>query len=79
MKNYIRATVVATLFVIVYAALPGFGADINIMYILFIVGMLLMGWMIYTTLRFAEYTGTELEEGEEFGYEDIDKNSLWIF
>lgn len=79
MKNYILATFITTLFVIVYATLPGFGADIGIMYLLFMLGMVLMGWMIYTTLCFAEYTGTELKEGEEFGYEDVDKNSLWIF
>ncbi len=27
-------------------------------------------------IRYGEYSGRELEEGEEWGYEDIDKTSL---
>ncbi len=78
MKNYIFATLVTTVFLVFYAALPGFGAAIGLMTFLFLIGILLLGWMVYITLRFGGYNGKELEEGEEFGYEDMPKDKLWI-
>lgn len=36
-------------------------------------------WMVYTVLRHGVYTGVELQEDEEWGYEDKNREDLGIF
>ena len=42
---------------------------------LFLLSPLVVIYMVYSVLRYGVYTGTELKEGEEWGYEDVDKES----
>lgn len=37
---------------------------------MFIVSPFLVVWMVYTVLKYGVYTGRELAEDEEYGYQD---------
>ncbi|SHN36941.1 hypothetical protein [Chitinophaga sp. CF418] len=37
---------------------------------MFLISPLLVIWMVYTVLKYGVYTGRELAEGEEYGYQD---------
>lgn len=39
---------------------------------------LLLIWLAYTVIRYGRFTGRELKGGEEFGYEDRDKDDLGV-
>ena len=43
---------------------------------LFLLSPFVIIYMVYMVIRYGEYSGRGLEEGEEWGYEDIDKTSL---
>lgn len=46
---------------------------------MFLFSPFLIIWMVYTVLRYGEYTGRELEDDEEWGYEDKSREDLGIF
>jgi hypothetical protein len=48
-------------------------------YIIFAISPLLIIWLAYNVIRHGEYKGKELEEGEEWGYTDKNKNDLGMF
>ena len=45
----------------------------NVTWGLFLFSPLVVIYMVYMVLKYGVYTGRELEENEEWGYEDIDK------
>ena len=45
-------------------------------WILFLFSPFVLVYLVYSVLRYGIYTGKELAEGEEWGYEDADKQEL---
>ena len=46
---------------------------------MFLFSPLIVLWLVYTVIRHGRYTGRELDEQEEFGYQDREKDSLGMF
>lgn len=47
--------------------------------ILFFLSPFLVIWMVYRIIRYDKYTGRELNEEEEWGYADKNKEELNVF
>jgi hypothetical protein len=67
-------TAFVTIYLIVYTLLHQAGASFRLLAFMFVLSPFLVGWMAYTILRFGKYEGRELQESEEWGYQDRDKN-----
>jgi fatty acid desaturase len=63
--------ILATGYLILFAILIYFGFDIGIWPILLLTGMILIIWLVYTTIRYGVHDSRELKEDEPFGYEDL--------
>ena len=79
MKRSIWAAGLATVYLLIYCCCLQFEALRNIG-----IGMYLFSPVIVASLAFivigdGKYTGRELGEGEEFGYQDKDNNQLGLF
>jgi len=49
------------------------------MLLLFAISPVLVVWMVYSVLRYGTYIGRELKPGEEWGYEDKNRDDLGRF
>lgn len=76
MKNYKLSTVLVTLYLIVYTLLHQLNAPFALLATMFVISPFLVLWMAYTIIRYAPYNGKELEEDEEWAYQDIEKKDL---
>ena len=76
MKNHKFATAFVTLYLILYTVLHHMEAPIQLLTGMFVFSPFLVIWMAYSIIRYAPYTGKDLEQNEEWGYDDIDKNEL---
>lgn len=79
MKRYEIAIAVASGYLIVYLLLFELNAPFWMLGLMFSLSPIPVLWMAYQILSNAPYKGPGLEPGEEFGYEDADKNQLGIF
>ena len=70
MKKHAFATTVVTLYLLVYVLLFHFEAPWIIIASMFLVSPILVIWMAYIILKHADYDNRELEENEEWGYQD---------
>ena len=52
---------------------------ISLAYAIFVASPFLLSWMGYTVIRHGKHTGKELEENEEWGYADKNKDELNMF
>ena len=46
---------------------------------MFLFSPVLVAWMVYTVIKYGKYSGKELDEGEEWGYEDKSRDELGFF
>ena len=46
---------------------------------MFLLSPLVVAYMVYTVIRYGKYAGKELNEDEEWGYEDTPKEKLGMF
>jgi O-antigen/teichoic acid export membrane protein len=46
---------------------------------LFLLSPFVVIYMVYSVLRFGKYSGKEMSEGEEWGYEDTHRENLGTF
>jgi hypothetical protein len=79
MKKYQIAILLATVYLLVYVLLFDAGATERVIGALFSLSPLVVIWMVVQVLKHGHYTGKELEDGEEFGYEDRAKETLQFF
>jgi 4-hydroxybenzoate polyprenyltransferase len=79
MKRYERAIWLATGYLLLYVILFQAGASLWLLSLLFMLSPIPVFYMVYQVLTNAVYPGKELEDGEEFGYQDADKNTLGMF
>jgi hypothetical protein len=77
--NHKFATIVVTLYLIVYTFLHQSGVSLKVLGVMFLLSPFLVVWMAYTILRYAPYDGKDLEENEEWGYADKNKDELGTF
>jgi hypothetical protein len=70
MKNYKFSTAFVTLYLIVYTLLLQYEVSTRVALLMFSMSPFLVLWMVYTILKHAPFTGRELKENEEWGYQD---------
>jgi hypothetical protein len=69
----------ATAYLVVYLLLFKSNADRDIIFGMFLFSPVVVGWMLYTVLKYGKYEGPELNADEEWGYQDKNKDSLGTF
>ena len=79
LRNPILSTIVVSLYLLVYYILFNLQANQDIITGMFILSPFPVLWMVITILRDKNYRGKELEENEEWGYADREKNTLGTF
>ena len=75
LRNPAFATSIVTAYLALYYILFYAGASENIITTMFACSPFLVIWMVITILKYGKYTGKELGEQEEWGYEDRKKIS----
>jgi hypothetical protein len=48
----------------------------TVVWTLFLLSPFVVLYMVYMVIRYGVYSGRELDEDEEWGYEDVDKKSM---
>jgi hypothetical protein len=79
MKDHKFPVILVTLYLVVFAILSRLDIPLNLMLWLFAFSPLLVIWMVYRVIRYGKYTGKELKPGEEWGYEDKNRDELGTF
>jgi hypothetical protein len=51
----------------------------NLAALIFLLSPFLIAWLAYTIMKYGKYSGPELRDDEEWGYQDKDKSSLGTF
>jgi len=72
------AVIVVSFILFTYCVLINSNAPLFIIYLIFAFSPFLLVWLAFTIIRFGNYEGKELDEGEEFGYQDKNKDELWV-
>jgi hypothetical protein len=73
------AVVFASLYLLAYYVLYYNVQDYKYMVWMFLGAPFVLGWMAYIIIRYGKYKGPELQENEEWGYSDKNKDSLGVF
>lgn len=65
------SVILVTAYLLVYAIFLTVGNDRLILIARYqlLFSPLLLGWMVYTVIRYGTFSGRELKEGEEYGYD----------
>ncbi|MBI1780276.1 MAG: hypothetical protein HYR66_02760 [Sphingobacteriales bacterium] len=79
LKKPAFAVLITTIAVVLYNILPQLTDSFTLAGIIFIASPFLMIWMVYTILRFGKYNGKELDDKEEWGYQDKKRDELGMF
>jgi len=65
----------STLYLLLFLVAVQLGYS-TLTWILFLLCPFNILYLAYSVIRYGKYTGTELKENEEWGYEDIDKDEV---
>jgi hypothetical protein len=76
LRNPAFATTFVTVYLIIYTVLFHTGAPEAVITAMFAASPFLVIWMAITIMRFGKYSGRELDDNEEWGYQDVNKNDL---
>lgn len=68
-----------SLYLLVYLILLHVAVPLQLLLLMLTISPVLILWMVYTVLKHGVYTGRELEDDEEWGYEDRKKENLGVF
>lgn len=79
MKNAILPTILVTLYLLTYTVLTKLDVPLNILLLLFAFWPVAVIWMVVSIMRDKSTSVRELEENEEWGYQDKENNSLGTF
>jgi len=71
-KNPTFAVIAVTVYLVVFVVITRLYPDLSLLLVMYAVSPLLVIWMVYTVIRYGQYKGKELSEGQEWGYEDMD-------
>ena len=73
------AITAGSLYLLLYIIVAQLQLSQRLVLLMFALSPVLILWMIYVTIRHGKYSGEELKEGEEWGYEDKKKEDLRVF
>lgn len=76
MRNHKFSTIFVTAYLVVYTILFQLNASFDVLAVMFLLSPFLVIWMAYTILKYGKYEGRELEENEEWGYQDKKREQL---
>ncbi len=79
MNRSIIVAIIATLYLLVYVILYVLGAGSGLVTILFTFSPVVVFWLVFTVLKDDSVPVRELEDGEEWGYADREKETLGLF
>ncbi|KIC90585.1 hypothetical protein [Flavihumibacter sp. ZG627] len=79
MNRSVIVAIIATLYLLVYIILYVLGAGSGLVTILFTLSPLVVLWLVFTVLKDDSVPVRELEDGEEWGYADRQKETLGLF
>lgn len=77
-RKPVTAVSVTSSLLIIYCVLLNTNTLFPIAYFIFAISPFLLVWLAYTVIRFGTYEGKDLEEQEEWGYQDKNKDELWV-
>jgi len=77
-KKPLVAVTIVSIILVIYCVLINFGICSPLVYFIFGISPLLLGWVAYTIIRFGIYRGKEFDDNEEWGYQDKRKEELDI-
>lgn len=69
-KNSTFSVITVTLYLVLYCILLQIESTQWLAFRMFVLSPVLVIWMVYTVLKYGVYTGRELAEDEEYGYQD---------
>ncbi|HEX6180671.1 MAG TPA: hypothetical protein VFZ47_05455 [Chitinophagaceae bacterium] len=72
------AVIAATLYMAIYMVFF-YRSNINVVMAMFLAAPAMLIWLAYTIVRYGKFDGKELQDDEEWGYSDRDKDSLGVF
>jgi hypothetical protein len=72
------AVITVSLVLVVFCVAINTDSLLPLAYIIFGISPFLLIWLTYTVIRFGVYDGKELEENEEWGYQDKNKDELSV-
>lgn len=78
-KKPATAVIITSLAVILYNILPPLTGSFGVAGFIFLASPFLMGWMVYSILKHGKYNGKELDDKEEWGYQDKKRDQLGLF
>jgi len=76
LKKPFFAVTVVSIILLVYCILINFNVLLSLVYLIFFLSPFLLLWMMYTIIRFGIYKGKDLNENEEWGYQDKNRDEL---
>lgn len=79
LRNSTFAVVTVSLLLLFYVVLLRTGWLAPLAGLVYALSPLFMLWLVYTVIRYGKYSGKELQENEEWGYQDRNKDELGIF
>lgn len=77
-REGIPVIIVSSVLVINYF-ISFFTSNPTLLLSLYLTSPFLLGWMVYSVIRYGIFKGDELEKDEEYGYADKKKEELGIF
>lgn len=72
LKSPAFSIVNVTAYLVIFVVISRLYPDLSLLLTLYSISPLLVIWMVYTVIRYGSYSGRELREGQEWGYEDVD-------
>ena len=79
LKNSTFAVITVSLLLLFYVVLLQTGWLAPLAGLVYALSPLLMLWLVYTVIRYGRYSGKELQQDEEWGYQDRNNDELGIF
>ncbi|MFI5187257.1 MAG: hypothetical protein ACHQF0_11060 [Chitinophagales bacterium] len=70
------AVAAVSIILLVYCVLINFNISLPLVYFIFCISPFLLIWMAYSVIRHGNYKGKELNEDEEWGYQDRNRDEL---
>lgn len=75
-RNPAFATTFGSLYLVIYTVLFHTGTSSIILTLMFAASPFLVIWMAVTIMKYGKFSGRELGEQEEWGYQDVSKYDL---
>ena len=78
-RKEIIHVIIVSIVLLLYCGMIISGKESGLTSLLFTLFPFILLWIVFSILRHGKFEGKELEEQEEWGYSDKDKNELGVF